>query len=276
MKPHMLSSLPEHTHLRLPEKLEEYHPLMQLLIDVGGEIRQMQGGDLRTRTKADGSLVTKGDEWAEHRLREFLHVRGEGMLGEEGTADEGDDLWIVDPIDGTNPYTNGDPEYGISAGKKSTGFLYFPAREILIAASAGKGAFINDAPLSVHASEKIPLTKAMLSVAFAQDRDLRQRYLDALHNVLISARTWDARGSTVDAFRRVVQGPADAMIIGGATVYDLGAIVPIARELRLPMACLNGNLENLPKHREDRLLFILTRSEDLLREIIASIGHGNV
>lgn len=255
-----------------PESLEEFHPLMRLLMDVGTEVERMQPG-IGSHAKEDGSPVTPADELAEARIRQFLrlHFPSDGILGEEGTNVQGGKRWILDPIDGTSSYLRGRAEYGISVGNPDAGFLYFPTLKTLLSAAAGRGAFMDEKRLAIDTTEKIPLSRAMMSFCLAQDPGLRERYLECITPVLVRSGAHESRGSTVDAFRSVVTGQADAMIIGGATIYDLGAVVPIGKELGLPMTCPNGDLDHLPGHVNDKLFFLLARSNDLLEEILGNL-----
>lgn len=99
--------------------------------------------------KDDKSVVTAADKAIEEMLREALDNPGSGsyMIGEETIRERDEDYiqaafksrcWIVDPIDGTAPYTGRIPFWGISIalaenGVIKEGAIYFPAlRELLI------------------------------------------------------------------------------------------------------------------------------------------------
>ncbi|MGF1480631.1 MAG: inositol monophosphatase family protein [Cyanophyceae cyanobacterium] len=82
---------------------------------------QLVRSDTRQAThKADGSLVTQADRWADCQIREAIAARfpDHGVLTEETTHvfPEHDWCWIVDPIDGTTNFTRGVPLWGISLG----------------------------------------------------------------------------------------------------------------------------------------------------------------
>ncbi|WP_433652906.1 inositol monophosphatase family protein [Micromonospora zamorensis] len=65
--------------------------------------------------KWDGSLVTAADVAAETAVRATLDrlAPGEHVLGEEhGGSNTRDDLWIVDPVDGTENFSRGHPVWG--------------------------------------------------------------------------------------------------------------------------------------------------------------------
>lgn len=77
-------------------------------------------GQVQATEKADGSLVTRADQWADEALRDAIaHAFPDhGVLSEETTHvfPNTDWCWIIDPIDGTTNFTRGIPLWGISLG----------------------------------------------------------------------------------------------------------------------------------------------------------------
>jgi myo-inositol-1(or 4)-monophosphatase len=77
-------------------------------------------GSARAEEKADGSLVTQSDQWADAELRRLLleAFPTHGVLSEEveHIFPATDWCWIIDPIDGTTNFTRGIPIWGISLG----------------------------------------------------------------------------------------------------------------------------------------------------------------
>ncbi len=78
-----------------------------------------------------------------------------GVIGEEDSFEtEREKLWIVDPIDGTMPFSLGIPvstfclAYVVD-GEVMVGVVYDPFLDKLYSASRGGGAFVNDNKLSV-------------------------------------------------------------------------------------------------------------------------------
>jgi myo-inositol-1(or 4)-monophosphatase len=76
--------------------------------------------ELQTTHKADGSLVTQADQWADQELRNAIATTfpEHGVLSEETTHifPPQEWCWIIDPIDGTTNFTRGIPIWGISLG----------------------------------------------------------------------------------------------------------------------------------------------------------------
>jgi myo-inositol-1(or 4)-monophosphatase len=98
----------------------------QLLLDFG----HVQGLE-----KADGSLVTQSDEWADREIRSSIIkvFSDHAILSEEGNHEFTDAqwTWIIDPLDGTTNFTRGIPLWGVSIGllyygEPVFGYVYFP------------------------------------------------------------------------------------------------------------------------------------------------------
>ena len=102
------------------------------LILEAGRIALHHFEDPETEHKADNSLVTQADRDVEAYLRSHLEDldRRVLFLGEESVGANGPGFvkkalsnvtWIVDPIDGTAPYANGLPTWGVSIGYMVSG-----------------------------------------------------------------------------------------------------------------------------------------------------------
>ncbi|MGF1514535.1 MAG: inositol monophosphatase family protein [Elainellaceae cyanobacterium] len=77
-------------------------------------------GTVEATEKADGSLVTRCDQWADEEIRRAIadEFPDHGVISEE-TAHifpNADWCWVIDPIDGTTNFTRGIPLWGISLG----------------------------------------------------------------------------------------------------------------------------------------------------------------
>ncbi|MEB3336674.1 MAG: inositol monophosphatase family protein [Leptolyngbyaceae bacterium] len=77
-------------------------------------------GHAQASEKADGSLVTQSDQWADQALRQAIAAAfpSHGVLSEEAEhhfpATEW--CWVIDPLDGTTNFARGLPLWGISLG----------------------------------------------------------------------------------------------------------------------------------------------------------------
>ncbi len=134
----------------------------QLLLDFG----RVQGSE-----KADGSLVTESDRWADAEIRSNIALAfpDHAILSEEAEHGFTDAqwTWIIDPLDGTTNFTRGIPLWGISIGllyhgEPVFGYVYFPpVNQTFHGYWAGNsgldlpvGAYLNDR--SIHVSPDAP------------------------------------------------------------------------------------------------------------------------
>jgi myo-inositol-1(or 4)-monophosphatase len=113
-----------------------------------------------TWAKAGGSPVTEADMAVDAFLHAtLLAARPDyGWLSEETTDDpvrrERGSVFIVDPIDGTKAFIGGDDRWCVSIavvreGRPVVAALYTPARDELLLASSGGGAWRHGEPLAV-------------------------------------------------------------------------------------------------------------------------------
>lgn len=120
-------------------------------IDAGEIIQSMANNHLRLEDKTGGSsiasqVLTEADLKAQHLIYEALKPSmlqfDLGWLGEESPDDHSrlikDYFWCVDPLDGTLPFTEGYPGYGVSIGlinkqgKAVIGVIYLPFEERIV------------------------------------------------------------------------------------------------------------------------------------------------
>lgn len=109
--------------------------------------------------KQDRSLVSEADLEVERFIISRLKTSfpNDNVIGEELGVGESQPqmqprLWAVDPIDGTNPFLNGLPTWGVSIGimengKPIAGGFYMPVVDEIFLALAGKGATRNGTAL---------------------------------------------------------------------------------------------------------------------------------
>ncbi len=140
---------------------------LTLLIDAAREAGRIatsySGKDARRWDKpGDGGPVTEADMAVNTMLEQHLQAArpGYGWLSEE-TEDNSDRLscrtvFIVDPIDGTRSYIEGADTWAHALAIATDGIvkaavIYLPMRDLMYVASAGQGAFLNDAPITPSA-----------------------------------------------------------------------------------------------------------------------------
>ena len=115
--------------------------------------------------KGRANVVTDVDLLAESAV--LQHLRDEypdfGILSEESepVVTGSPYTWVIDPLDGTRNYASGIPHVAVVValahnGEVILGVTYDPVREELFTAEKGKGAYLNDDPISVSPRREIP------------------------------------------------------------------------------------------------------------------------
>ena len=137
---------------------KELEIAVQAAKEAGKIVMEYYRGNYDIREKSPNNPVTTADLMANHRIREIIYhtFPDDGWLSEE-TEDSPDRLaksrvWVVDPIDGTEEFIAGIPEFAISIalvveGTPVIGVLHNPATAELFYAYMGGGAFCNGMPI---------------------------------------------------------------------------------------------------------------------------------
>jgi myo-inositol-1(or 4)-monophosphatase len=197
--------------------------------------------------KFDGSLCTEADLAAQDALTQKLQaIHNVPVLGEEmSTAQQeeiwGDgrqELWCIDPVDGTSNFVHGLPYFAVSValirdGKSVLGVVYDPVAKEVFAAEEGRGAFINGAKM-LQRKAATDLTSALASVDMKR-LDSRLASVLASHPPYASQRNFGA--STLD-WCYTAAGRYDAYLHGGQKLWDYAAGSLILQEAGGQMSCL--------------------------------------
>jgi len=121
--------------------------------------------------KSDDSPVTIADKQIEQEVRDLLATRfaDHAILGEEFGAGDltNENVWVVDPIDGTRSFISGHPLFGfllahMRSGKCALGMISMPALQERYIGALGQGATLNGTP--IRTSRTTRLADAILSI----------------------------------------------------------------------------------------------------------------
>jgi fructose-1,6-bisphosphatase/inositol monophosphatase family enzyme len=137
--------------------------------------------------KEDGSVVTALDREVEAFLAAKITslYPNANILGEEKRREQfakRDFVFLVDPIDGTDAYSQGMPSWCVSVGllnadfEPVAGILYAPALELLLFADIGQRAMVNNQAIKLEQKmDQIDTsTNIMIPSSAHQSLDLRQ------------------------------------------------------------------------------------------------------
>jgi myo-inositol-1(or 4)-monophosphatase len=131
---------------------------------------------LKVTHKNQNDFVTEVDQAAERAIIDVLKQAypDHAILAEESGAssnlhDDNENVWLIDPLDGTTNFIHGFPQYCVSIALQQRGqitqaVVYDPTRNELFTASKGAGAFLNDKRIRVGKRDK--LADALIGTGF--------------------------------------------------------------------------------------------------------------
>lgn len=122
----------------------------------GEVLLEYYGTDYRVSLKAPGDIVTEADKASENLVRQVLldTFPDHAFLGEEdGLSGESENVWVVDPLDGTLNFSRGLANFTVCVGllhqrSPVVGVVYDPVMDELYTATREGGATLNGEPLT--------------------------------------------------------------------------------------------------------------------------------
>ena len=140
---------------------------------------------LQVDRKQHNDFVTEVDKAAEAAIIETLSEAypTHGFLAEETGEHnvDAENIWIIDPLDGTTNFIHGFPQYAVSIalavnGVTQQAVVYDPTRDELFTATRGSGAYLDRRRLRVATQDR--LANALIGTGFPyrEDQDL-EKYL---------------------------------------------------------------------------------------------------
>jgi myo-inositol-1(or 4)-monophosphatase len=245
--------------LETPESVDEdFAQAVEAVRLAGKAALERFAGRNKAWRKADGTPVSEADLEVDEILRQVL-LRGPSPYGwhsEESKASgqTRQRFWLVDPIDGTSAFLGGSQAWCISlalieTGRPILGLIHAPAQERLYSAQAGKGAKLNDAPLSVSQRHELAGAR-MISNAMALKDQRWRKPLPPLERISVP--------SLALRLAHVAKGEADAAIaLSYKHDWDLAAGDLIAREASGITSDVEGRMLRYDFARSGRSGFIV-------------------
>jgi myo-inositol-1(or 4)-monophosphatase len=190
--------------------------------------------------------VTEADRASEEAIVEVLRgaFPGHAFLGEEGgPRGEGDDTWLIDPLDGTHNYAHTFPWFAVSIalqhrGRLVAGVVLNTMLGEAYAAERSRGAYaasVSDLPgnpvdwgdLSrwrrISVSDTSRLEEATLSTGFPQTVAQSRLNLDHFTNILLAASRIRNIGSAALSLAAVALGQMEGYWEIGPSAWDFAA-----------------------------------------------------
>ena len=220
------------------------HPMLTIAVRAArnaGRIINRASFDIDTvkvSRKQQNDFVTEIDQAAEQEIIATLKgaYPNHAILAEEsgrlGIADdasvlEADNVWIIDPLDGTTNFIHGLPHYCVSIGLMQLGVMtqavvYDPNRDELFTASKGRGAFLNDRRIRVTKRTKID--EALIGTGFPfREIDNIGRYMKMFESVMRQCAAVRRPGAAALDLAYVACGRYDGFFEMGLSPWDVAA-----------------------------------------------------
>jgi myo-inositol-1(or 4)-monophosphatase len=191
-------------------------------------------------------LVSEADQETEKVIQKFLKEQTPqfGFLGEESDfflqQSDGpkittkDDIWILDPLDGTTNFIHQFPIFCISLGLKTKGQLTVgvidvPMMNETYTAELGQGAFVNGRRMSV--SQTTNIEDSFLSTGFfAEDEQPLAEQLRIFSDIVRRARAVRRPGAAAYDLCQVARGVFDGFWEKNLKPWDVAAGILLVRE----------------------------------------------
>jgi len=188
-------------------------------------------GSLKVQSKNYNDYVTEVDQASERAIIETLREAypDHGFLGEESGHDRSDaeNVWIIDPLDGTTNFIHGFQQYSVSIALRQRGqitqaVVYDPSRNDLFTATRGAGAFLNDRRIRV--SKRTKIQDSMLGTGFPfRDFTHLETYINMFRDMVKKSAGLRRPGSAALDLAYVAAGYFDGFWEMNLSQWDIAA-----------------------------------------------------
>ena len=198
---------------------------------VRNPLRDLHGVVESEEYKSDKSdVITEADYLSENIITTAIENEypAHNIVTEEGIhAESGSEYtWLIDPLDGTGNYANGNPNYSVSIAllkndEPILGVVYAPETDELWTAISGKGAYKDELPIKT--TERSQLDESMLMSGYDPDGSFLTYFYQQTRGVR-------RLGSAALHLCYLANGSADAIWEFDTHPWDVAAGIVIAEE----------------------------------------------
>lgn len=189
---------------------------------------------IKVTHKQHNDFVTEVDQGAEQAIIEVLKnaYPDHAILAEESGPsanlhDENENVWIIDPLDGTTNFIHGFPQYCVSIALQQRGqitqaVVYDPTRNDLFTASKGAGAYLNEKRIRVGKRDKI--ADALIGTGFPY-RDMQglEEYINMFRIMTQKCAGLRRPGAAALDLAYLAAGRLDGFFEKGLQPWDIAA-----------------------------------------------------
>jgi len=197
--------------------------------------------NLKVKYKKDQTPVTIADKSTEEAMVNYIKSRfpkAKFLCEESGGSITNDDLWIIDPIDGTRSFIRGVPAWcvivSLSRKKEITQCaIYYPFTKNVYYAEKGEGAYVNGKLIRV--SEVADISRAYLGYGSIK-HFINKRRLINITSAVGSARSWEVTYSSC----LVAEGKMDISVDEYGRAWDIAPFKLLIEEAGGKITRFNG------------------------------------
>lgn len=193
--------------------------------------------DLKIDTKSVNDFVTDVDRQAEQAIIATIQESypDHAFLAEEsGVTGDNENVWIIDPLDGTTNFLHSFPQYAISIALQQKGVLtqaviYDPTRNEMFTASRGGGALMNNQKMRV--TQRRTLEGSLIGTGFPfKEQERLELFLDTFRALFPMTAGIRRPGSAALDLAYVACGRLDGFWEFGLCPWDMAAGVLLIQE----------------------------------------------
>lgn len=262
---------------------------LELAIEIAEEAGQMirnarERQGFSQRLKGGIELVTDVDVAVDTLISRRLeeHFPEEARLSEELSPEHAlhtptEQLWVVDPIDGTVNFAQGLRHVAVSIGWMEqgvgkVGVIHAPFLGETFSAAEGLGAFCNQQPIQPSGAETLEST--LVGTGFPYQKEQRKKLLPRLEAVLTGCQDVRRNGSAALDLCDVACGRLDAYY-ESVSPWDFVAGWVIAREAGARVGHLSGVPDGVPADLYPEQLLVTTpKVYDAMASLLKAADHA--
>ncbi len=193
---------------------------------------------LEVRTKCISDYVTEIDVECQKIIKDMIIEKfpEHNVLAEEdgGEFCDKNDLWIIDPLDGTTNFIHGLSHSAVSIafyteGRIVTGVVYDPFRDEMFSAVLSHGAELNGVPIKVSEAKELSQCLVATGMPFKR-KEKAGEYFDCLREILKKTSGVRRMGSAALDLVYTACGRFDCFFEGWLSPWDIAAGVLILNE----------------------------------------------
>ncbi len=194
---------------------------------------------LKIHEKGHHDYASEVDLQAEQAIIDIIaasYPEDSFLTEEQGEIWKGDpdQVWVIDPLDGTLNFLHGFPHFAVSIAKKVNGrvehaVVYNPITQDIFAATRGEGANLN-AARRLRVSKRGSLNGALVATNLPRTAGDQTAYHDFMAATLPEVAAFRRTGSTVLDLAYVAAGLLDAAVCVGFEEWDVAAGMLLVRE----------------------------------------------